>query len=314
MSYPIHPIIDGKEDCLIPLDIIADVLSETKRINMLRVYLYINARSKGTMYLTPDFRRAVGRELDITPRHIRTCLRWLECDFGWIGCLNRKAHHFVVRGFRKIQERRDDPNFQSVILDMEDGTVEEKEKFEAFLFGGHIGGIARRKKYIYFRKSKTQSAGEESLYGSLKNGSKPSPSSRPSFYWPVAALYVAKSLGISISTAAVYRQAAADHGFIEIKRYRRALTAHEREVLMVDDEAFAKRVLRSRGRLMLDGIHGVRCGNLRFRRMTSKQDEEFSRLRVRHIRQNRKKLIGFVKSSVPSTASIHLEPSTITPF
>lgn len=314
MSYPIHPIIEGKQDCLIPLDIIADVLSETKRINMLRVYLYINARSKGTLYLTPDFRRAVGKELNITERHIRTCLRWLERDFGWIGCLNRKAHHFIVRGFRKIQERRNDPNFQSVILDMQGGTIEDKEKFEAFLFGGHIGGIARRKKYIYFRKSKTQSAGEESLYGSLKSGSVPSPSSRPSFYWPVAALYVAKSLGISISTAAGYRQAAADHGFIEIKRYRRVLTDFEREVLMIDDPDFAKRVRKSRGRLMLDGIHGVRCGNLRFRRMTSKQDVAISRLRAQKIRQHRNKLISFVESSVPHPATIHLEPSTIMPF
>ena len=150
---PNYPIISGKETCLLPLDMIGDVLASTKRMTVLRVYLYTNARSEGAIYITKQFRQEIGAALGITERHVRNCFKMLVDEFRWVGCLNKKSNHYLVRGFRKILQRRgEDASYESIVVDTTGGIIEDKARFEALIKAGHIGGIARRKIYQYNRK------------------------------------------------------------------------------------------------------------------------------------------------------------------
>mgnify|MGYP000642359736 CR=1 FL=1 len=301
MFHTDHPIV--KSRTLVPLDIIADVLSAKKRITMLRVYLYINAYSHGTRTLDKAARKDVAKALRISERHVRTCIKWLERDFGWFGKLGGDPDHFIVRGFRKILERRgEDASFQSSVLFTDSGIIENKERFEAWLFASHIGGIARRKTHIYFRRLKIKEPrdnGEEPLYGSNKRGSTPSQHSRSTFFWPVAAEYIKKSLGCSISTAAGYRAAAERFGFIKVKRYRRALTQADLEKAAIDDPDLLKRLIRQRGRILVDGIHGIRAGaDLFFKEMSTRKRKRLSKSRFRNLTTPRMGYMAFLDDPV----------------
>ena len=279
------PIVAGKDQCLIPLDIVRDILSMTKRIDMLRVYLYFNARSHGTLHLNAPVRKQAAHYLGVSERQIRKCMEWLV-ELDWIRCLHSGSHNYIIRGFRTLQARRKNPSYQCVAFNFETGLLQRKREFKGFLCGAHIGGTARRIKYI--RKRKYGGAGGESPYGGNRLGSRPHLPSASASHCLLAADYIAKSLiseyrtgPIALSTAAEYRMLAAETDYISIRRHRREIKGKELAAMIFNEGPDFERLIKSRGRFLLDGIHGVKPINLIFRRMNIKNPERLKRRQAR---------------------------------
>ena len=119
----------------------------------------------------------------------------------------------------------------------------------------------------------------------------------------MAALYIAKSLGVSLSTAAGYRQDAERFGFIQIKRYRRALSDQELAIAVANDSELLQRLRRQRGRVMIDGIHGVRTADgLTFTKMRIRGKKKISTTRLRCLQAPRMGYMQFLDNhNLPTT-------------
>lgn len=265
----------------------------------MRVYLYLSARSPGTRYLTKENRLVVADALDLSERHIRTCIQRLTDEFGWLGKLNEDTAHYIVRGFGRMLDRRNgEMSYHCSVLDNTAGILEDAEQFKGWLVASHIGGIARRKTHIFFRKLKIPElryGGEELLYGSKKCSSTPSRHSHSTFYWPLAAGYIQKSLDCSISTASEYRALAERCGFIELRRHRLEVSAADLVQLQAIDSPLLQRIKKQRGRLLLDGITAVRpAERLQFKEMRTRRKKKLSPQRSESLQGPRSDLMSFL--------------------
>ena len=255
----LFPIIPHKESQTIPMFMLQDVLGSTKEINMFRIYLYINACSNGCVYLPKTVINQISNDLKVSQKTVKRKLLKLN-ERNWIN-QDKKTDRYYVRGIREIKKRKGEKSRQGFIVDIKID-LQDEEKFKALICAAFINNLGRYKIYqTYIKKQR----GRDKEW--LKGRSAPTSQPRRLLWWPVAANYIAKILGISISTAHEYRKLAEKHGFIEVRRYRREISELE---LMERKEKGGKdfAMIRRQGkRLVVDGPHWIRSEVIHYRRI-----------------------------------------------
>ena len=236
-----------------------------KRINAFRVYLYLNARSEGHIYITNDDRKQIAADLSL---HYKTVGRLLDelQKWNWVG-FDKNTGGYHIRGFGGVAKREGEKSRQGFFLDL-DEYLPDARRFKAFIAAAWINNLGRYKVHLYFaRKDKYRGRDEERLKGRFAPKSRP----RMLYWWYITATYISKILGVAVSTAHEYRKLAEEYGFIEVKRRREEIPP---ELLTLwetsDDEEEvkkSKRIRKQNGRLLLDSPLWIRSQVIHYRRL-----------------------------------------------
>lgn len=243
----------------VPLFMVQDVLSSTKKINIFRIYLYLNARSNGCITLPQTLICKISKDLNIDPKTVKRSLNTLH-ERNWVRH-DKNTGRYYIRGPRNIRKRTKEKSRQGFKINIKTD-LNDKIRFKALLCGAFINNLGRYKVYqTYVKKHR----GRDKEW--LKGCSVPTSRPRMFWWWPVAANYIAKILDISISTAHEYRKIAEQYGFIEVRRYRRELSAVEIAARKEKGGKSLAMIRRQGERLVIDGTHWVRSTVIEYRRI-----------------------------------------------
>jgi hypothetical protein len=237
--------------------------SKGKRINAFRVYLYLNARSEGCVFLGKEELEQIAADLVLSTRTVKRKLQDLQ-EWNWLG-YDKSRDRYYVRGFRAVAKREGEKSRQGFILDL-DEYLADAEKFKAFIAAAWINNLGRYKVYQEYVKHR---GGAEEW---LKGRSVPKAQPRMLYWWHITATYIAKILDVSVSTAHGYRAAAEKYGFIEVKRHRKEISPGLLATWEASDDKNevqkASRIRRQNGRLLLDSPLWIRSQVIHYRRLS----------------------------------------------
>ncbi|MCB0566606.1 MAG: hypothetical protein KDD01_19735 [Phaeodactylibacter sp.] len=246
----------------LPLFLIERLLRETKSVNMLRLYLYLNSRSSGHFRFSHGDRKYVADILGITPQLIGYNLERLRAR-NWVG-YNPQKDLYHIRGFRAIKKLEHARGRQVVEVNVEK-ELNDKKTFEALLWGAYIGNFIRS------QERKAECKRREECH---KGGSKQKRGQRQAFF-PVAVSVIARCLGVSISTACVGRALAVEYGYLDARESLREITYIEAEERSIEGGKEADVVRRIKGRFYVQETHQLKIQNLHYCRMSRTKKHRF---------------------------------------
>ena len=262
--------IPGKLNQTLPVAIIAFCLSDGggRRINVLRMYLYLNLRSRGQgIDLNVRRKKQMGEHLGLA---VSTINKWLRKDLAilqWVR-KSRVSGLYYVSGFKDVVRRLPESfqdNRSSVIVDPIIRHADPK-RFKAWMAGAFIGDLARYMSYLSYKGKLRE---YEELQGRNFRRSHPKESATSRFWWPISKTMIAARLKVGEATAILYRALAKEYGFLLIKHNRRVISERERQARVAMGGKHAAMIHDDgRGRLTVDETHNVCFRNYEFRRLT----------------------------------------------
>lgn len=193
-----------------------------KKLTTFRLYLYLNIRSNGCINITRDVKRQIMTDLNLKESTVNKHLVRLN-EMGWVRRWKPNHNRYYIDGFDKIRLKMD-ASPGGVVLDLSK-FLQDARLFKARIIGAFIINVVQLKNRKY-SKGKL-SPHQESLYGGNTSGSVPRCGSLSACYWPIAANYLVKALGISKATAIAYRKLAQEYGFIEVRVTRIPISRSE---------------------------------------------------------------------------------------
>jgi len=177
----------------IPIELCSYALKERK-INMVKVYLYLKYSSDGYLTMKKGFLKRHSEELGLSIPTFRKQIQALVKS-GWI-TVNGKRKAYRVIGYKPLATKLGFTSYQAVHVEkMEFGS------FKAFIIGAVVTYWMK-----YLRKNKGRSVYKK---GCTKTNL---PSLSP-FILPNN--YLAKVLGVSLSTACEYKRIAEQQGYLK---------------------------------------------------------------------------------------------------
>lgn len=174
------------------------VVVEKQIVNQFKLYLYLKVNTNGKVYPNKNFISSLSTELGRSVNTIKTWLRKL-IELDWIG-FDAFTQVYHIRKFERVCDIEN-------LAFKKRAIIFEPEYFS--LFEGFIGGLV----YSHFFKCNLKRDRRRVV---SKKGNTIQPGRDSSLYTQIAAIVVAKSLGISLSTAFRLKKASQQASFIDV--------------------------------------------------------------------------------------------------
>lgn len=172
-----------------------------QKVNELKLYIYLKLNSDGFVSIDTKNANKWSKELGLSSKTIKKCLEWLQSQ-KWI-TVNSKRNSLKICGYAKLKNLLDIDRTINAIF--EPTSVTDYKNFRAFCCGAVITHYLGKKKYFDKKQSAVKN-GTSNLNRLCKNG-----------FYPMANNYLAKCLGVSLSTAFRIKNEAEKEGYIETK-------------------------------------------------------------------------------------------------
>ena len=183
---------------LIPIELII-YSYRNKFIRPFQLYVFLKAISSGKIRLTKsDISHIAGLFGLKSARAITNNLKLLISK-KWISYCNRSSYYFI-RGYDKVGLLNEVNCLKRAEFD-----ARKISEFKAFLGGAIISYLVNRQKWAKWLRER-------------KNGRSLQSFHKPTIYFPVASLTLAKLLCISISTAFELKALAVRFGYVSVKK------------------------------------------------------------------------------------------------
>lgn len=169
-----------------------------RKVNQLKLYIYLKLNSDGYVVYNNQSFNEWAKQLGISSKTIKTTFNWL-IENKWIS-INSKRSSLNIISYSKLL-RKIYLNYKSGIL-FEPSDIKDYKEFKSFINGALIAYYLCKKRYF-----DRQSA--------IKKGVANTNCKKVKGFYPMANAYLAKCLGVSISTAFRIKNEAEKAGFVE---------------------------------------------------------------------------------------------------
>lgn len=197
----------------IPVSLCEYVLTHRK-INQFKVYLHLKLHSNG--YVNSDISmQKLGEETGINPKTAKRCLEWLIKN-KWV-TINGKKEVYHIIGYKELAKKLGIKIVSGYLCE-----INNYKDMKALFCAVVVTQYLNRKRYFDKRQS-----------GCIKG--RPITNCKRNKYYPMPNSYLAKSIGVSVTTAYRYIQEAEKAGYIETKSNYRVLETEQGDKIKLEN-------------------------------------------------------------------------------